>query len=774
MPRRVQGRTLARAIEACYFRISEYKGLKMNARAQSNAASQDTEETLDLLQIMVDILRRFAGLSNEDLDQGVNDTLAAIGEHVEVDRCYLFIVNDDGEFVSNSHEWCAEGIAPEIDNLQRLPFDTIAWWRPRLTTGQSIYIPDVRALPESRQPERELLDAQSIQSLLVVPLMGNDRLRGFLGFDSVRQQREWSHEAQLLLRAVADVLVGAMARQDVLEQLLAKERHFAALVKHSTDVLMVLDHRSCFLYLSPTAARLLNLSEADGLQQSLLDHCHPSDRDVVSAALAATRHGEVQTIPDFRLQTAHGEWSWLMGTARDLCADPAVGGIVLNAREINDRKEAEQTLQQQATHDALTGLPNRSLLGELLDHSIGRCRRTGDLIGILFIDLDHFKLINDAQGHRVGDQLLVDVAGRLREAVRQEDTVARFGGDEFVAILNAPAGQDSALAQAAERLLAAFDEPFDVAGAKRRMTASAGLAVNDGRATAEEAIGNADAAMYLAKESGRARLRYFDESLRERLMDRVELENDLTDALLREELQLHYQPIFSTESGALAGFEALLRWQHSERGLIMPDHFIATLEQSGLIVEFGAWVLNQACAQLRRWTDRQPVTSIFMSINVSPIQLSDPAFPDQVRSVLEDYGLPAEKLSLEVTETALMDHRERSIDTLRRLNELGVQLAIDDFGTGHSSLAYLRDLPVNRLKIDGSFIERMVGASPDHSIVAAIQLLAREYRLETVAEGVETAAQQDAVRALGCDMLQGFYLGEPQPERIAERFFDAD
>jgi diguanylate cyclase (GGDEF)-like protein/PAS domain S-box-containing protein len=745
----------------------------MTARVEPDAASQDTGETLDLLRIMMGILQRFAGLSNDDLDQGINDTLAAIGKDVGVDRCYLFVVSEDGEFVSNSHEWCADGIAPEIDNLQQLPFDTIAWWRPRLTAGQSIYIPSVQRLPESRQPERELLDAQSIQSLLVVPLMGNDRLRGFLGFDSVRQQREWSDEAQLLLRAVADVLVGAMARQDVLEQLLAKERHFAALVQHSTDVLMVLDHRSCFHYLSPTASRLLDLPGTDGFEQSLLDHCHPSDREVVSATLAATRHGEVQTIPDFRVQTGKGEWAWLMGTARDLSADPAVGGIVINAREINDRKQVEQDLQLQATHDSLTGLPNRSLLGELLDHSIGRCRRSGDLIGILFIDLDHFKLINDAKGHRVGDQLLIDVAHRLRNAVRQEDTVARFGGDEFVAVLNAPAGQDSAIAQAAERLLSAFDEPFDIAGVERRMTASAGLAVSDGRATAEEVIGNADAAMYLAKESGRARLRYFDESLRERLMERVEMENDLSAALQREQLVLHYQPIFRTDSRALVGFEALLRWQRGDRGLVMPDQFIATSEHSGTILELGAWVLARACDQLRHWIDHHPETPVFMAVNVSPVQLRDPAFPELVRSMLERYGLPAERLSLEVTETALMDHRERSIETLRELKELGVQLAIDDFGTGHSSLAYLRDLPVTRLKIDRSFIERMGGTEQDHSIVAAIQLLAHEYRLQTVAEGVETAAQQDAVQALGCDMLQGFYLGKPEPDTSAESFFNA-
>jgi diguanylate cyclase (GGDEF)-like protein/PAS domain S-box-containing protein len=491
-------------------------------------AAWNSVELQDLLRIMSDILRRFAGLTDRDLDQGINDTLAAIGDHVDVDRCYLFIVSDDGRFVSNTHEWCAQGIRPEIDNLQDLPFETIQWWRPRLEAGESVYIPHVLALPDARQAERDLLADQSIQSLLVVPLVGPDRLRGFLGFDSVRRQREWSEEARLLLRAVADILVGAMARQNTLEMLLAKERRFKALVQHSTDVLMVLDRNRHFAYLSPTASRLLGLSEDAGIGRSLLDYCHPSDRTALSEALAATRNTDIEALPDFRLQLGSGGWTWLMGTARDLIDDPAVGGIVFNAQQINERKKTEQSLQVRATHDALTGLPNRSLLGELLVHALGRCRRRGDRLGVLFIDLDHFKRINDGQGHRVGDEVLIDVSQRLRGKLRREDTIARFGGDEFVAILNAPAGQQSELTQAAGRILSVFDKPFQVAGVERRISASAGLAVGGGTETAEEIIGNADAAMYRAKESGRACLRHFDESLRERFIQQIEPEDDPT------------------------------------------------------------------------------------------------------------------------------------------------------------------------------------------------------------------------------------------------------
>ena len=740
----------------------------MPRELENTPADQGSGELEDLLRIMTGILRRFAGLMDRDLDQGISDTLGAIGVHAQVDRCYLFIVSDDATTVSNTHEWCAEGILPEIDNLQKVPFEMIDWWRPRLEAGRSIYIPCVAELPESRRSERQLLADQSIQSLLVVPLMGPDRLRGFLGFDSVRHQREWSTEAQLLLRAVADVLVGAMARQDSLAILLAKERQFAALVEHSTDVLMVLDRQKCFAYLSPTATRLLGVSEKSAMRRSLLDYCHPADRNGVGAVLAATRNGAVEALPDFRIKCGPGTWSWLMGTARDLTDDPAVGGIVVNAQEINARKEAEQSLQIQATHDALTGLPNRSLLGELLDHAIGRCRRHGDRLGVLFIDLDQFKLINDSQGHRVGDQLLVDVAGRLRAVIRQEDTVARFGGDEFVAILNAPPGEEASLAKAADRLLKVFDDPFEIAGVRRAVSASAGLAVSSGSDTAEQIIGNADAAMYLAKDSGRACIRYFDKTLRDRLLERIELEGDLSGACQRDELRLHYQPIFDTASRALLGFEALLRWDHPKRGLVMPDQFISAAEQSGFISGFGAWVLEEAIAQLRRWTACYPDTRYSISVNLSPVQLRDPAFPAYVAEVLKKAALSPSRLCLEVTETALMEQRERSIQTLERLRDLGVQLAIDDFGTGHSSLAYLRDLPVHQLKIDRSFVQLMNGTASDYSIVAAIQVLASEYGLKTVAEGVETENQETTLRALGCNMLQGYRFGRPKAADEAE------
>jgi diguanylate cyclase (GGDEF)-like protein/PAS domain S-box-containing protein len=734
----------------------------------SAAARRGSGELLELLGVMTAILRRFAGLLDRDLDAGINDALAAIGTHADVDRCYLFLVSDDGEFVSNTHEWCAEGIFPEIENLQQVPFDTIGWWWPRLQAGESVYIPKVAALPEGRRPERELLSGQSIQSLLVVPLTGPDRLRGFLGFDSVRSEREWSPEAQLSLQAVADILVGAMARRDSLSMLLTKERRFAALVEHSTDVLIVLDSDWCITYLGPTAARLFGVKGWEPFGFPLLDCCHPADRVAVSAALAAVCGGEVGSLPDFRVRCGKAGWTWLMGTVRDLRHDPAVAGIVLNAQDINERKEAERSLQHQATHDALTGLPNRLLLGELLDRASGRCRRSGDCLGVLFIDLDHFKLINDGQGHRIGDELLVDVAWRLLNELRQEDTVARFGGDEFVVVLSAPAGQESSLVSAAERLLRVFSDPFEVEGARRAVTASAGLAVSDGSDTVEEILGKADAAMYLAKESGRACLRCFDEALRDQLLERIELERELSGACQRGELCLHYQPIYATASRTLTGFEALLRWNHPERGLVHPGQFIAAAEQSGLIVNVGAWALDEAVAQLRRWADRYPALELSMSVNLSPVQLRDPAFPLLVQAALERWQLPAPRLCLEVTETALMEHRDRSIETLQRLRNLGTLLAIDDFGTGHSSLAYLRDLPVNKLKIDKSFVQHMVGAGSDHSIVAAIQLLADEYGLQTVAEGVETEDQELALRALGCDMLQGFHLGRPLSPEAAE------
>lgn len=734
-------------------------------------SSQDQlEEVSGLLQLMTAILHRFAGLGDQDVDAAIDEALASIGSFAGVDRSYLFTIDDD--HLNNSHEWCAPGISPEIANLQQVPYDTIHWWQPRLESGDSIYIPLVSALPKQRAAERELLRAQGVQSLIVVPLMGSERVQGFIGFDSVREPRAWSQQAILLLRAVADVIIGGLLRRDALQALRQSERRFSTLVRRASDVVMIVDQETTLRYLGPSACPILGWDEQPLPQTRYLDAVHPEDRELVRIALkrAAALPGEHVEIADHRLRGGDNSYIWCQATATDLGADPAIGGTVINAHDISRRKEAEQTLRHRAMHDALTALPNRALLTDRLGQLLLQAQRFGHQVGVVFIDLDRFKLINDSIGHHAGDQLLIDAAKRLLDHLTLGDTIARFGGDEFVVLLQGEERSREAMIAEAERLLTLLTRPFMVGGREYLMTASAGIVISNGFDTARDLLRDADAAMYKAKEQGGARVQRFDAALRSRLLERVSIAHDLRESEARGELRIMYQPVFKTGNRQLIGAEALLRWEHPTRGLIPPSEFIPVAEETGLIVPIGTWVLDQALLQLRRWLDSLVDQAEFsVAVNLSSVQLQSPKIVSLVAEALHRHGIPPQLLALELTESMVMDDAESSSQTLYQLRELGIELAIDDFGTGYSSLAYLRHLPITLLKIDRSFIWAMTDSERDRRVVAVICSLGRELGMKTIAEGIESEAQLEMLRGMQCDLVQGFHLMRPTtPEAIGE------
>ncbi len=735
-------------------------------------SSQDKlEELTGLLELMTAILHRFAGLGDQDIDAGIDEALASIGRFARVDRCYLFTI--DGEFLNNTHEWCAPGIIPEIDNLQQVPWETIHWWRPRLTSGESIYIPSVTDLPEKRAAERELLSVQGIRSLIVVPLMGPDQLKGFIGFDSVHEHRTWSEQAILLLRAIADVIIGGLLRRDALKALRQSEQRFSTLVRRASDVVMIVGSDSSLHYLGPSACQILGWDEKLAPHSRYLDAVHPGERELVHAALkrASGLPGEHVNIADHRLRGGDDTYIWCQATATDLSADPAIGGMVINAQDISRRKEAEQTLRHRAMHDSLTALPNRVLLNDRLNQVLLQAQRFGHQVGVVFIDLDSFKLINDAIGHHAGDQLLVDAARRLQDHLALGDTIARFGGDEFVVLLQGEQRSPEAILVEAERLLEVFTPPFIVNGREYLITASAGIVISHGFDSPGDLLRDADAAMYVAKERGGARVQCFDAALRTRLLERISIAHDLRDCELRGELRVQYQPFFSTNGRALVGAEALVRWEHPTRGLISPGEFIPVAEETGLIVPIGTWVLEESLRQLRCWLDELGDQDGFsITVNLSSLQLQSPGIVTLVEEMLQRHRIPPHLLALELTESMVMNDAETSSGTLYQLRELGVGLAIDDFGTGYSSLAYLRQLPINLLKIDRSFIDAMTDSARDRRVVAVICSLGHELGMKTIAEGIETEMQLEMLRGMHCDLAQGFHLMRPSsPEVITEQ-----
>jgi diguanylate cyclase (GGDEF)-like protein/PAS domain S-box-containing protein len=441
-------------------------------------------------------------------------------------------------------------------------------------------------------------------------------------------------------------------------------------------------------------------------------------------------------------------------------------------RDISERKAFEERLEHQATHDPLTGLPNRTLLLDRLAMAVARARRHETTLAVLFLDLDHFKVVNDSRGHTLGDRLLAQIAHRLTRALRPDDTVARFGGDEFV-VLCEDLDDDAHAIETAERIQRVLEDVFTIDGTEIYVAASVGisffhrdahLATTDEEVTPEVLLREADAAMYRAKERGRAQVTVFDETLRSRNVRRLDIETSLRRALDGDELQVHYQPILDLATGRVRHLEALVRWRHPDRGLLLPAEFVPIAEETGLIVPLGRKVLATACRDLAHWRRRQPpLSEVSVSVNLSGRQLGDHGLVDDLEAVIAETGVEPESIVLEITESLLMDDVEFSHQTLARLKRLRVQLAVDDFGTGYSSLSYLRSFPVDLLKVDRSFVAGLGAEGGDEAIVAAIIRLAHTLGLEAVAEGVETPAQLARLRALGCNLAQGFYLARPMP-----------
>ncbi len=487
---------------------------------------------------------------------------------------------------------------------------------------------------------------------------------------------------------------------------------------------------------------------------------HPEERAYVADNFLDVAVG-TPTEVEFRLVRPDGEVRSILQRAEsltDTTGRPERRFAV--ARDVTDQRSLERQLVRQATHDPLTGLPNRALLFDRLDRALARARRDGRSSAVLYLDLDRFKDVNDTLGHDAGDRLLVAVTARLRDCLREEDTLARQGGDEFTILLEDTTDVNAA-ARVAERLAAVLAVPFAIAGQEHRVTTSIGIVLaTSAYERPEDLLRDADIAMYRAKESGKARYAIFDAAMQAGLVARLGLERDLRRAVETGGLALHYQPIIDLRTGMVTEVEALARWSHPQRGFVPPSEFIVLAEESGLIRTLGRWVIEEACRQARAW--QLAGTPVAISVNLTAREFQHPSLAGEITAALVAAGLDARWLWLEITESLAMNDPDASIATLAALRALGVAVAIDDFGTGYSSLAYLQRLPVDVLKIDQVFINGLGTETEDTSIVTAIITLAHTLGLRVVAEGVETAAQADRLRALDCDLAQGYYFARPR------------
>ena len=533
------------------------------------------------------------------------------------------------------------------------------------------------------------------------------------------------------------------------------------------------------LYISPSIERVLGFSQEHwirdgGLWDRLL---HPEDAErVISNEQECARSGEA-LVQEYRIARADGTVIWIRDEMTVVRGEsgkepPLFFGVFL---DVTDRKRMEAELERLALYDSLTGLPNRALFSDRLKHAIDR-RGRAQATAVYFLDVDRFKRINDSLGHAAGDEVLREVAARVQRMLRPDDTVARFGGDEFTVLCESVGGVLEAVG-VADRLQCEIAQPLRAGGADLRLSASIGIALAEPGEHVEPSrlVEDADAAMYRAKERGGARTELFDQAMRERAVDALSIEQELQHGLERGELRLFYQPLVSLASGEMVGAEALIRWQHPERGLLTPDKFLPVAEESGLIVEVGAWAVGEACRRLRDWDRRNGGPAVFsLAVNLSARELTHPDVVSTVLNAVRRSALDPSRLTIEVTESTAMADRDSGFRALRELSDAGVRIAIDDFGTGYSSLDHLREMPADVLKIDRSFVAGMAENSPDSALVAAAIAMGRALEMEVVAEGIETSEQVADLRELGCPLGQGYLFARPLPPEEIDTLLEAD
>ncbi|MGH9094987.1 MAG: putative bifunctional diguanylate cyclase/phosphodiesterase, partial [Acidimicrobiales bacterium] len=556
----------------------------------------------------------------------------------------------------------------------------------------------------------------------------------------------------------------ALANADLYEEGLYQRERLAAITASLAEGVCAVDRAGGLTFVNPAAAQLLGWEDA-GIEPS---RAHANRRHappfLFAPASRAMESGQVVRSDSAVFERRDGTLVPVAFTASVVVTEGRVAGAVIAFSDITERKAFEEELSHHAFHDELTGLANRRLFIDHLDHALSRSVRSNETHAVLFADIDRFKIVNDNLGHRAGDELLSALAERLGAAMRPGDMLARFGGDEFAVLLEGIRGLDDAVA-VAERMAEQLLRPIVLDGSREVVsTLSVGIALTAPGKSRDDLLRDADVAMYEAKIRGRSgRCAVYDQAaMGARSAERFELEGALRKALERQELEVFYQPLFASEGEKLIGAEALVRWRHPEKGLLGPQDFISLAEETGLILPLGQFVLEQACRDSREWQDRHGL-GLSTSVNLSPRQFQQHGLAENISSTLRAAGIDPRLICLEITETLIMEDVDHTVDVLSQLKQLGVRLAIDDFGTGYSSLGYLKKFPIDVVKIDRTFVDGLGANSVDTAIVASVIELAKALCMVTVAEGVETPAQLSKLRSLGCPVIQGYLLAEPMP-----------
>jgi diguanylate cyclase (GGDEF)-like protein/PAS domain S-box-containing protein len=692
----------------------------------------------------------------------------------------VFLTQADQGFIALPDPKSDKLILRAVKNIKQEKIDTL-----RLPVNDSLIGQALKTNQPIRKsrPNREKLYKVStgllVHDLIHVPISYQGRILGVLSVNNHKQNRGFTEKDETLLSSLADYAaiaienanLFAQAQQELEErkriaaELKKSEERYALAVRGSNDGLWDWDLQSDYIYYSPRWKEILGYEEdeIDAIPDEWFQRVKPEDFEQLKHEISTHLHRQTSHFEnEHRVLHKDGSYRWVLcrGTAvfnQDNKAIRLAGSIA----DVTDRKRAEQQLLHDAFHDSLTELPNRQLFMDRLIQAMEKTKRKQEYgFAVLFLDIDHFKDVNDSIGHQIGDMFLIKIANILKDGLRTIDTLARFGGDEFLILLDDIQSEEH-VTRVTDWIMETFSTPFHIAGNEINTSVSIGVVLsNSSYENAQEIIRNADIAMYVAKAKGRGRTEIFDKSMRQRFLQRLHLESDLRKAIKNNELIVYYQPIVTLGTGKLIGFEALVRWQHPTRGLLEPIEFIKLAEETGLILEIDHRVLFEACQQIQTWNEKYN-RDFTISVNFSGKHISDPNLLPAIKKVIARTKLKPQNLKIEITERSIVAQNQITSSAFKKIQNLGIQMQIDDFGIGYSSLGYLNSLPINALKIDQSFIGGICSGSSHRDIVEAIILLTKRFNVEVIAEGIETKEQLRELQNLGCQIGQGFLIANP-------------
>lgn len=708
--------------------------------------------------MLMEVSNLFIRSLSNDVDDVVDRGLEIVGDFMRVDRTYVFIFDTRNWTMSNTHDWCEDPLLTGKDRLQNLNIRDFDWFANRILQRKIVHIPVVSRIPDEARKLRELLEAQSIQSLVAVPMISRDNVIGFIGLDSVRRQRTWSDDEIAVLRMVSEIFASELSHRSAEDEALANRQQFETLLSYAPVAMFVFDRKGTILLAVGRALARAGIINSQLPGKSGFDLLSKSPQMLLDLEKGLSGQ-EFRSEVVFGKRVFDGYYTPVFNESQQL------DKLIVIATDVTERTVVEEQLNQAKLYDPVTLLPNRSLFLDRLRQSINQHHvHDSPPAAVLFFDLDRFVPLNDALGMEAANEVLRQVANRLESFFSPATLIARVGSDEFAVLVKNVRAEDEIRSIAAEAQEALRNGV--VVGERRIVcTASIGISMSSDRHKApEDWLRESHTGMVAAKRRGGAVEEVFRPVMHTHILSSWKLEEELNQAIEKDQIDAWLQPIVEIENGRPVGFEALARWLHPEGGMIPPAQFIPIAEENGSIADITWTMLRKACAMLKECHDLDPQwQDLYVSVNLSPKQLGDPTILERTCAILQEHGLETKHLKYEITERDAINPGEDVLPVLESFQHAGIQLSLDDFGTGYSSLSYLNKLPAASMKIDRSFIVNMDRSSTGRKVISSILLLGQGLGMEIIAEGIETSEQREQLSGMGCSLGQGFLFAKPMP-----------